>query len=143
MEMICANGHLFEGADVSGGYGEFVMRGESSPTPCFLDALEDAIYTEVENLLRELGIFENLDRSEEAAVLQEFFGLACDPAPDGTVLKIGRNPPCPFCGTHEMASWKPAGPYSGDQLPVTHQVWSQLSTEQKRDLFRFLRQRPA
>lgn len=129
---VCAEGHAFEAPDVSGEYGEFVMRGERSPEPAYLQAAGDAAYSEVREILRELGAFRGLSDSRQAGLLQAVFGVACDPAPDGTRFEIGRRAPCPVCGTRKMKSWQPVGPYTGVSHPVTHERWQRLSRTDKK-----------
>jgi hypothetical protein len=128
---VCVRGHSFEAADASGEYGEFVMRGEHSPEPALLRALEDPVYLEVDALLQRSGAMRGKTDLQQADLLQAVFGVACDPAPDGTHFKIGRKAPCPVCATHEMQSWEPAGPYAGPVLPVTHKIWNALTEAEK------------
>lgn len=131
---VCVRGHEFEAPDASGEYGEFVVRGENSPEPGVLQALADPVYSEVDDLLREIGAYRGKTEGQQADLLQSTFGVACDPAPDGTVLQIGRKAPCPVCGTREMASWEPVGMYAGSSFAVTHAQWLGLDRPQKRAL---------
>jgi hypothetical protein len=133
-KFVCANGHEFEAPDASGEYGEFVVRGEVSPEPGMLQALDDPIYSEVDDLLRELGAFDGKTENEQPDLLQSVFGVACDHAPDGTSVQIGRKAPCPVCGTRKMASWEPIGAYMGSVFNVTHVHWQTLGRAQKKAL---------
>jgi hypothetical protein len=131
---VCANGHPFEAPDSSGEYGEFVVRGEISAEPGVLPALDDPVYLEVDDLLRQMGAYRGRSEVEQADLLQEVFGVACDAAPDGTRIRIGRKAPCPVCGTREMASWEPTGPYPGSTFDVTHRQWQHLTAREKKTL---------
>jgi hypothetical protein len=128
---VCARGHTFEAADASGEYGEFVMRGERSAEPALLRALEDSAYREVDALLQQSGALRGKSDLEQAELLQAVFGVACDPAPDGTRPKLNRQAPCPVCGTRQMASWEPSGPYTGSSFAITHAAWDALTKAQK------------
>ena len=128
---VCERGHEFEAPDASGTYGEFVMRGEKSTEPGLFQAVENSAYAEVEALLYELGAFRGLAETQQLDLLQDLFGVACDPAPDGTRFRIGRKAPCPVCGTREMSSWEPVGPYCGSFHRVTQSEWSLLSKQEK------------
>ncbi len=128
---VCTRGHVFEAPDVTGDYGEFVLRGEESPVPARLQAVGNAPYTEVRKILRDLGAFRGKTDHQQANLLQAIFGIACDPAPDGTRLTLGRRAPCPVCGTRKMASWEVVGPYNGPSLPITHEKWNALSETEK------------
>ncbi len=133
-KFVCANGHAFEAPDASGEYGEFVMRSEKSSAPALLEAVGNAAYAEVDGMLRQLGAYRGRTEFQQADSLQAVFGIACDPAPDGTRLRIGRRPLCSVCGTREMASWEPVRPYEGPYIRVTHEQWEALSEPEKRTL---------
>lgn len=130
----CRNGHEFEAAESSGDYGVFVGRGTESQEPCVVQALSDPVYAEVDWMLRSIGAYDGRSENEQIDLLQSVFGVACDPAPDGTVLVLSRKPSCPSCGTREMASWEPTRLYSGPTHQVTHQQWEQRTTSEKKEL---------
>src|SRR5688572_12013832 len=125
-KFICAKcGQEFEAPETAGAYGEFVMRGEFALEPALLLAPEDPVYMEVDGILAAMGAYRNKSEAQIADLLQEMFGVACDPAPDGTLLRIGRRSPCPTCGSRNMASWEPTHPpraYAGAVVAVTHQA---------------------
>jgi hypothetical protein len=133
----CANGHDFEAADPGPGtYGDFVMYGDSlAEGPAYLEALQDPVFAEVRTLLRQLpGVAAKSD-TEQADLVQAIFGVACDPAPNGSTYRIGF-PPCPSCGTRKFKTWSFARKYDGALLPVTHRAWSSASRDQKLALLR-------
>ena len=132
----CSNGHTFEAPDSSGDYGEFIVRGANSPEPGVLRAVADPTYLEVDGLLHKIGAYNGKTENEQAEILQTVFGVACDPAPDGTNVYLGRRAPCPVCGATRMASWEPSRPYSGPVFEVTHDAWRQRTPSQKEVLLR-------
>lgn len=135
---VCARcGTGFDAPEAGGAYGEFVMRGQVDSTPALLDAMADPVYEEVDHILRGLGAYRAKSERESAALLQAVFGSACDLARDGTILSVGRNAPCPSCGSRDMASWGPARPvreYVGPRNPITHDSWSRLGRGEREKL---------
>lgn len=131
-KVTCANRHQFEAVGTgAGSYGEFVMYGAAIKAgPAYLFALEDPVYREVSALIDELPETRGRSELQRADLLQEVFGVACDPAPDGSRYKIGF-PPCPTCGTHKLDTWSVLDAYNGPVLPVTHQAWNAASKAQK------------
>lgn len=83
-------------------YGDDVSAG---PAP--LDALDNPAFAEVASILRHLPELDALDDNKRAGLLHEIFGVACDPAPNGSRWRIGF-PPCPACGTRKVATWSAA-----------------------------------
>lgn len=127
----CRNGHKFEAAATSGGYGEFLVRGGLEPTPGLLLAYDDAVFSEIDRILDTVGAYAGKSDQERSELLWRVFGVGCDPAPDGTELEINRLAPCPVCGTRVMESWAPVAAYSGPSFTITHNAWSRLSDRQK------------
>ena len=101
---------VFLAPGVSGDYGEFVMRSLRTRQPAYLNAIHDSVYSEVDELLEELGAYQGKKLLQRAEILQGIFGLACDSARDGSELRIGIMPRCPACSSDKMASWSPAEP---------------------------------
>ncbi|MET0391282.1 MAG: hypothetical protein ABW321_35240 [Polyangiales bacterium] len=129
--VVCARDHAFDAATPPrGSYGEFVMYGEHSPAPALLSAVEDPVYREVSALLREIPEVRGKSDIERCRLLKAVFGVACDPAPDGSRFRIGL-PPCPTCGTRSTKSSVPMTAYAGDVLHITHAAWSSATKAQK------------
>lgn len=127
----CSHGHEFEAVGPSKGeYGDFVMYGEHGDEPTLLNGLDDPAYEEVTVLVRRLPESQGRSTQEIAETIQSIFGVACDPAPDGTRLKVGFRP-CPNCGTRKLESWSPVGAYTGDLLQLTHGAWDAATEAQK------------
>lgn len=131
-KILCSQGHEFQAVGPSKGeYGDFVMYGEHGDEPTLLSALDDAAYEEVAELLRAHFFPNDGEAGRQLAdAIQRIFGVACDPAPDGTRLKIGFRP-CPSCGTRKLTSWSPTAPYTGDVLQLTHDAWDAATAAQK------------
>jgi hypothetical protein len=134
-KFVCENGHTFESPSTVE-YGAFVLRGETSNEPFLLSAIEDPAYSEVDQILRKLGAYVGKADFEQADILQRIFGIACDPAFDGSRLTVGRKAPCPTCGTRRMYSWEPVGAVSTTALTVTHRHWNSLDSSQREELVR-------
>ncbi|WP_146429291.1 hypothetical protein [Blastopirellula retiformator] len=73
----------------------------------------------------------DLERSD---LLQLVFGVACDPAADGTRLQIGRMPRCPWCDAAKIENWEATEPprmVEVDIRHVTHVAWRRLTDLEK------------
>ena len=129
----CAS--VFEAPEIGGGgYGGFLLRSASGET-AYLNAIQDQVYEEVDQLLAVCPETSNMRSLERAKVLQRIFGeVACDKASDGSSFVLGAHPPCPKCGSQEMAAWEfktPTELVDVQVAPVTHMGWSQLSPAEK------------
>jgi hypothetical protein len=130
-KVVCSREHEFEAVTAArGSYGDFVMYGEHASEPALLSGFDDPVYREVSALLRELPEVRKKTDLERCRLLKGVFGVACDPAPDGTRFRIGF-PPCPKCGTRSTKSSAPVNTYSGGVLYVTHTAWSGATKAQK------------
>ena len=116
-----------------GSYGEFLMRSASGDT-VFLNALEDPVYREVDDLLAYLLNGQSVSAVKRASLLRTVFGIACDSDAQGYRYGINTSPLCPHCGSLDMEGWK------GTELPefvdidlplVSHFEWTQLSPTEK------------
>jgi hypothetical protein len=125
-----------------GSYGEFIMYGDRIDMgPAFLNAREDPVYDEVTQLLLQLPDVRTKSELARADLLQAVFGVACDPAPNGSRYKIGF-PPCPACGTHALDTWSFAAAYIGPLLPITHGAWTAATRAEKLGWLRAARVTP-
>jgi hypothetical protein len=131
-QVVCSNGHTFQAANApAAAYGELVMYGKQLALgPALLSAIGDPVFDEVSALVDAQPELRSQSERERSDRFQEIFGIACDPAPDGSQFQIGF-PACPSCGTRKHRTWSPVGSYSGPVLPITHVAWKALSDAQK------------
>jgi hypothetical protein len=118
-----------------GTYGVFLVRSESGERG-LLRAIERPEFEEVDNLLANHPRLASIDRSQRADVLHRVFGVACDPAPDGTCYAVNRDPVCPNCHGARMISWEATEPPEyvfEDVAEVTHNAWHSLNDADKRN----------
>ena len=133
---MCANcaQHFVQPELAENSYGEFLLRTPSGEW-AYLDAMADASYKEVDSLLSSNSRTAHLSDAERCVCLMHIYGkVACDPASDGTVFVLAAFPPCPNCGSQEMASWEYLNPAQvvDEEVPnVTHTRWATLSAAQK------------
>lgn len=122
----------------SGSYGEFLLRSSKIAGEAFLDALGDATYQEVIDLIKADEQMANKKPNAIADVVRRTYGeIACDPDEQGNYLRIGEFPKCPTCGSQKMESWEALDPPQmvEKSLPhVTHKVWNGLSSVEKQDV---------
>lgn len=122
---------------LSGAYGEFLLRSAGSFEVAYLNALEDATYDEVYELIKQNPRMHGKGENLIADVLRHIYGvIACDPDSAGHCFGIGLVPPCPFCQGTRVAHWEATEPPVFVDLPVnpvTHIYWDSLSKAQKID----------
>jgi len=132
--------HSFKASGISGFlYGLFIMRSPETGEEVLLDAIEDPVYNEVSDILEIEFSTSEIDNFDSASVLQEIFGIACDPDSKENLFKIGGIPKCPQCGSDEVAFWEAPEPPEmvEKQIPsVTHNKWNALDHNQKVNLIR-------
>lgn len=126
------HGHRFEAPNLpSGGYGTFLLRSLNGEL-AVLFAIDSTEYAEVAEMIRREC--PNLDDLEGARTLRRVFGVACDPAPDGSPFSIEGKPPCPICGVTPMTDWESIDPPRYVEMlvpPVTHHHWHLLTTSER------------
>jgi len=115
-------------------YGEFLLRSPSGEE-VYLNAIEDDVYQEVDELLKELcgGGIGSVKRAD---LQRKVFGLSCDPDSKGFTYSMIQKPICPSCGSSQMSYWEATDPpeYIVRELKVaTHIRWNRLSKEEKRE----------
>lgn len=115
-------------------YGEFLLRSNTGHTTS-LDALNEPSYKLVSDLIASNPRSADLAETKRSDLLMSMYGeVACDPAPDGSVLVLGAFPPCPRCHSQKMRSWEPLSPpqsVDADISVASHVRWNNLSREQK------------
>lgn len=132
----CENGHIFDAAGSGGAYGILVARGAESNEPGIVELIGNPVYQEVRQALDKMGAYIGLSQNGRSDLLQAVFGVACDPAPDGSRLSLGRKPACPHCGTRKHSSWTHVGRYTEAAFLVTHNEWKGLSSEVRQERLR-------
>lgn len=129
-----ACGRWFQAPEVGElAYGEFLLRSPSGEMRC-LNANLDDVFTEVEALLANDPQVRSLDAFRRADILNDVFGVACDPDSQGNEFRIGARQPCSHCGEHEIAEWESVEPPAYVDVnvpPVTHFRWQKLSQDEK------------
>jgi hypothetical protein len=132
----CARcGSVFEEADLVGGYGKMLARSTGQGSMALVDALHDDIFAEVERLASKA-----VDRSvmpdwKFGNVGRYVFSVACDPDDDGSPFRIGEQPACPICGSHQMDSWERTGRLVELEVPlVGHRDWNRLDVQRRTKL---------
>src|SRR5690606_961112 len=95
----CADGqHDYKAAGMpSGAYGEFLMRSEGRRAEAYLNAIQDPVYEEVDQIIKTHPRLKGKDAFQLANILRAIFGVACDSDVDGTLFRIGLRPRCPVC----------------------------------------------
>lgn len=133
-----ACGYAFTSPEVpEHSYGEFVLRSTECNYVAYLEALEDPIFADSSRLLRSIALTLTPSIRQQAALQQKLFSVLCDPDPHGHALHIGLRPPCPVCGSRDMACWEPVTPAQVCDLPpVTHVRWDRLSNADKETMLR-------
>lgn len=130
-----ACGAWFEAPEISElAYGEFLLRSESGETR-YLNANLDRVFLEVDALLRTNPRLSSFTQFQRADVLNEVFGVACDPDSMGGVFRIGTKPKCPSCIHSNITEWESPEPpryVELDIVPITHLQWETLSDDEKR-----------
>ena len=114
-------------------YGEFLMRSESGDT-VFLNALEDPVYQEVDDILACLLSGQSVSAVKRASLLRKVFGVACDTDVQGYRYGINTSPLCPHCGSIHMEGWEATEPpeFVDLDLPqVSHCKWIALNPAEK------------
>lgn len=128
-------GHRFMAPELpAADYGTLLMRGESTREERLLKALEDPVYSEVDELLADRTMAGSMKPLARSRVLQAVFGVACDPDAGGGRFQIGLRPCCPVCGSCEMADWEATEPpeFVEKSAPdVTHHEWQALSAAER------------
>ena len=114
-------------------YGEFLLRKRNDSGMRYLNALEDDVYREVNEILKE-NFFQ--DQSEAGDLLQIVFGpVACDPDTDGKPFEMNLWPYCENCSAAEPLSWQMTEPpeFVNIDVPlVKHDLWNSFNPEQKK-----------
>ena len=130
-----ACGEWFEAPEISElAYGEFLLRSESGETR-YLNANLDKVFLEVDALLETDPRLSSFDQFQRADVLNEVFGIACDPDSAGGVFRLGAKAQCPKCRHCNITEWESSEPprfVELDVIPVTHLQWETLSDDGKR-----------
>jgi hypothetical protein len=114
-------------------YGAFLMRSLSGETR-YLDGLNDEVYDDVDNLLKELLQGQGVSDYQRSEILARVFGVACDPDAQGRLFSLKIGPQCPDCASVEMDSWEGTEPpeYLELDFPkVSHVHWQSLSRVEK------------
>ena len=135
----CSNNHVFEADHLAGEfiYGEFLLRSEKTDEEAYLNAINDKSFNELASMINNNISLKGKDELQRADILQEIFGICCDPAKDGSVFQIKIKPKCQICGTREVAL---VGPFNlpmfvEKKIPhVTHVKWNSLSVADKKEL---------
>lgn len=137
MKYDCSHcGTIFKSLDSP--YGEFVLISEAGEL-AFMRAYDDLVFNEFRKLIRENKLVSELDDLSRSDLLHNIFGIACDPAPDGSLYQISRKPMCPNCNTSEYSCcWGPTHEFvelSDLNIPIiSHNHWNKLTNQQKKDL---------
>jgi hypothetical protein len=100
------------------------MCSDSGLHDAFLDAFDDKIWNEVDDLIQK-----NKPLLREK--FWEVFALTCDLAPDGTKFEIGLRK-CPRCRSTSLSRETDNTGISLDVPAITHNAWCKLTAEQKR-----------
>lgn len=107
-------------------YGEFLLWSASGECR-YLNAFEDDAYKEVVDIIelcKKCGV--------EGGLVQEVYGrVACDPDENGLFFHIS-SPPCPQCGSTNIASVGDQSMGARAVESVSHFLWGSLSYEEKR-----------
>ena len=136
-DFVCARcARAFQAPELGeGSYGEFLLRSVGAGETRHLNALQDAVFAEVDALLQADVRVAALPPSRRAKLLHRVYGpAACDPDAAGAPLHIGVHGPCPACGSQDMRSWEPSSPpqrVDVDVPLVSHAAWSRLGTGQR------------
>jgi hypothetical protein len=113
-------------------YGRFLMRGSNTDELRLLDALSDAVYTEVAELLAEHPSARTLSEVQQADILQNVYGIACDTDRRGGEFRIGIPPQCPKCDSRRMQRYRSTEQFvEVDVPPISHSEWNMLSDFEK------------
>ena len=117
-------------------YGEFLMYSTSTDNLRYLNTFsEDSAFDEVDKLLGNMKSTSGKTDLELGEILQDVFGVVCDPNVDGSEFSINREPDCPSCGSSESKEYDSIEPprcVEIDVAPVTHKLWDALSPQEKR-----------
>lgn len=115
-------------------YGEFLLRKRNSSGIRYLNALEDDVYHEVSEIIKEF--FPDV-KFESSDLLQIVFGpVACDPDIDGRPFEMNLWPHCENYNATEPVSWQMTDPpvFVDIEVPlVKHDLWNCLSPQGKRN----------
>jgi len=117
-------------------YGEFLLRSSSGET-VYMNAMSDAVYQEVDELLKRQPVNQGVSAVKLADILRSVFGVACDDDYQGQRFSITAKPKCPACGCVESSYWVATEPpeYTNIDFPnVTHNEWLKLTESQKQKL---------
>ena len=127
-------GEVYEGLEATGGYGEFLLRSQSGAFR-YVIAYEDAVYPEVDELLSRDKRYSTLSESEQSDLLQNVFGVACDPDSAGSQFKISFPPPCPKCNSCRIGTFRSTDKIVDVNVSnVSHAEWSYLADRRKEDI---------
>jgi hypothetical protein len=114
-------------------YGEFLMRSPSGEVT-YLNAMSDATYREVDDLLKRLHGLQGLSSVKLASIQRKVFGVACDTDSHGDRYSIEIKPICKTCGSENPSYWEATEPpeFIDSDIPeVSHNDWLQLDESEK------------
>ena len=131
----CGNcGRKFKSPELLGNpYGEFLMRSEKGDI-AYLYALDNVVFKEFSDMLAQHSMISGMQDVEQAKILHQIFGFACDLSPDGSRYQITQDPLCTFCNKCQITHWGPTNPPECVDLDVkliTHNEWNSLTEKEK------------
>ncbi len=126
----------FKALDIhEGAYAEFILRNGKGDQLRHLNAIDDSSYDEVAQILECCEHVSTLSENQQSDLLQHIFGVACDPANDGSEFQIDNKPKCPSCDSVNTILCGPTNPVETEEidiLPVEHTIWNQITTLEKK-----------
>ena len=138
-EYTCARcARSFKAPELVGGYGDLLLRSTGLGTESVVFALSDEAFGEVGRLLDVVGGAE-IGSYRQGELVQEIFGITCDPDIDGSRFVVGGKPRCPTCGSHLMQGWRATEPpeiVDIDIPHVSHEKWMKKSLAERIELVR-------
>lgn len=130
-------GCSFKSPDLlDGSYGEFILRSKTGEM-AYLYSPDCQVFNEFSDMLAQHPWIANMNLSDKAKVLHQFFGWACDLAPDGTAYSINQRPICPQCGACNFKHWGPTIPFEDvnmDPPSLSYNKWRAMTQENKKHL---------
>ena len=134
-----ACGDWFEAPEIGElAYGEFLLRSHAGEVR-YLNANLDKVFTEVDDLLGSDPRLCSFDQFQRADVLNEVFGVACDPDSTGGLFRVAAKPLCPKCNQCNISEWESTEPpcyVDVDVIEVAHSRWESLSEGEKQNRIR-------
>lgn len=102
-----------------------------------MNAIDDSVFEEVDQILLDDYRVRSLDNFKRSDLLNEVFGIACDPDRTGKMFRIGKPIYCVHCGSGNIIGCESVEPVRCIEMEipsVTHERWNDLSNVEKRKL---------